>query len=253
MVDEFLPDAVAAVFNRMNTANLLNDSKRSFFTDKTLERFWGKVGVYIASLPINSRDDAASFLVGSFLNPLDYDYHKAEIQKSGSPKLFKTNMRTAQVEADKLIFKIAKSAGKLAEELEELERTIDFPPDGINLLMIVRQLIDDPALREPPSHHSKVCMSQAIRLLESNLKAHPTSISIFNEVPGMASQKSSWVDWMREAEENIKTCLLVYPASLKFSLGDWTNLVHVIVGNHISSKAIKEARRSRPGKTVASG
>lgn len=245
MEPEWLPYEVAENFRRMDAEGFLNERTRAFFTDIRLKKFWEKVDRYLSSVQYvrraDCRSNAAGHLVGSFLTPIFFGY--GETGKVDRPT-FKTNLLGAQKKADQKIEEIAALAGKLATALEDLEEITRFVPDEISLLVIVEPLIGRDAVKNLPSYHGRVRTSEALRILETSFGKYPKTNEAFDEVPGMASQKSSWADWMREAESNIEETLDTWPGELQLKESDWVNLAQVLIGEHLTRGAVQAARRS---------
>lgn len=241
MEPEWLPYEIAANFRRMVDEGLLDEREQAFFTDSKLKKFWIKVSKYLSGIRrADYRSNAADQLVASFIAPLA-SYGKTG--KADNPT-FKTNIRTKQKEAGLAIKKIGRLAGELATALDDLEGITRFVPDETSLLVIVERLINEGGIRKFPSYRWRVRTSDALRILESSFGEYPLTDELFKNVPGMASQKSSWVDWMREAENCLREVLDVWPGELQLQEIDWVNLAKVLIGNHISSRAVQAARRS---------
>lgn len=241
MEPEWLPYKVAENFRRMDVEGLLDAHQRAFFTDSKLKKFWGKVDKYLSGVQADYRSNAADHLVENFLTPLRFGY--GETGKASRPT-FKINLLEAQKKADQKIEEIAALAGKLANALEDLEKITRFVPDETSLLVIIEPLIGRDAVKNLPSYHWRGRTSEALRILEDSFGKYPKANDLFNEVPGMASQKSSWADWMREAESNIEETLGIWPGKLQLKESDWVNLAQVLIGEHITREAVQAARRS---------
>lgn len=247
---DMLPDIVAANYRRMVADSSLNERERAFFTDNRLKKFWAKVGAYLSGVRADYRYNAASQLVAGFLSPLQSGY--GETGKASNPTI-KTNIRAAQNKADKAIKKIVRLAGDLATALDDLEPSAlqddcvqgitRFAPDETRLLVIVKRLIDEDGLKNLPSYCGRVRTSEALRILEKSFSEYPEANELFKDVPGMASQKSTWADWMREAEENMNLTLSIWPGKLELKEVDWVNLAQVLIGEHINRNAVRSARR----------
>lgn len=236
-----LPLFVKWNFERMSKEGLLSERQQAFFTDKRLTKFWGKVNNYLAEVQEDSRDNAASMLTGGFLNPISFGYGKTGTTEQPARKNL---IRTSQSKADPIIKRIARLAGELADSLEELEGITPYHPGEARLLSIVQPLVDEDVLSRMPTYYEGVRTSEAIRILQAKFEDYPKASDLFQDVPGIASQKTTWVDWMREAESNLAETLEVYPGSLLLGESDWLKLAKVLISEYISREAVQAARHS---------
>lgn len=238
----WLPAWVASNYCRMIRENLLSENEKLFFTDERLRDFWSKVGQYLTYKTHQGFcQDASAFFVGAFLNPLAMYGEKTG---TAARPVLKVQIRTSQKKADVLFDEAARLAGELALVLENLESTTRFYPDEMWLMPVVRQLIPEP-LNDllPPSEF--VHAHQALRVLEKAFLYYPRTGDLFNEIPGMASQKASWRDWLREARGNIQTMLDIYPGKFIMREKDWVNLVQVLIDKEITRSAVQAALKNR--------
>lgn len=236
-----LPFLVEVIFKRMDAEGLLSERKQKFFTDKRLNKFWGKVSNYLSDVQADYRENAAAMLTGGFLNPISFGYGEAGTAEQPTRKNL---IGSAQNKADPVIKRIAKLAGELADALEELEGITRYHPDETRLLSIVRPLVDATDLNKLPTYYEGVRTSDALRILQTKFEDYPNARDPFKDVPGMTSQKASWADWMREAESNLTETLDVYPGSLSLRESDWLSLAKVLIGEHVSREAVQAARRN---------
>lgn len=234
-----LPLLVRWNFEQMLADGSLNEREQAFFTNKRLTKFWGKVEKYLASLPADNRQNAASWLVGAFLTPLAFGYGDTGTRDRPTRK---TRIRDAQHRADPLISRIAQLAGELADSLENLEDITRIRPCEVRLLSLVHQLIHDDAVQNLSGYWSGVRTYEALRILQTKFSEYPETNDLFKDVPGMASQKASWRDWMREAESNLADMLRVLPGDLVLEESDWLNIVNVLIGN-VPRHSMQDARR----------
>ncbi|PIX04298.1 MAG: hypothetical protein COZ77_07180 [Gallionellales bacterium CG_4_8_14_3_um_filter_54_18] len=236
-----LPLLVKWNFERMVAEDLLSEREQSFFTDKRLVKFWKKVGGYLSDVKADWRDSAASMLVGDFINPISFGYGMTGTKEQ---PMRKTRIREAQKKADPVISRIAQLAGELAKTLDELEKITATHPCEVRLLSLVRQLIHNDAVPNISGYWLGVRTADALRIVEQKFNDYPETKDLFQDVPGMASQKATWADWMREAENNLVITLRTYPGNLTLTESDWVNLAKVLCGEHISRSAVQAARRS---------
>lgn len=235
-----LPSFVRLNFQRMKAEGLLSERQQAFFTDKRLIKFWGKVEKYLSGLLTDDEQDTADMLVGAFLTPLFFGYGETGTRDKPTRK---TRIMDAQHKADPVISRIARLAGELADALEELESVTPYHPCQVRLLAIVRQLIRDEKIEELTSYWEGVRTYEALRILQAKFSEYPEANDLFKDVPGMASQKASWRDWMCEAESNLAGMLRAHPGDLALGESDWLNIVNVLIG-HVSRNTMQDARRS---------
>lgn len=235
-----LPLLVKWNFERMLADGSLNERERAFFTDKRLVKFWSKVGDYLSGVNADYREIAASMLVGGFINPIKFGYGDAGTKEQPTRK---TRIRTAQSKADPVINRVASLAGELADALDKLEETTSMHPCEVRFLHVVQPLICDEAVQNLSGYWLGVRTSEALRFLQKQFDDYPEAAEIFRGVPGMASQKSSWVDWMREAESNLAETVSVYPGKLSLTEANWVSLANVLCGEHVTRNAVQAARK----------
>lgn len=235
-----LPLLVKWNFERMVAEGSLSEHELAFFTDKRLAKFWKKVGDYLAGVQPDYQQGTAERLAGSFLVPLAFGCGVTGTRDMPSRK---TKIYDAQHKADPVIDRIARLSGELADALEELENITPTHPCQVRLLAIVRPLIRDEKIDELTSYWEGVRTSEALRVLQTKFSEYPKANELFKDVPGMASQKATWRDWMREAESNLADMLRANPGDLTLTESDWLNIVNVLIGR-VSRPAMQDARRS---------
>ena len=236
-----LPYEVKVIFDYMLADGSLNERQQAFFTDKRLVKFWRKVSDYLPEVQGSRGDDAASILVGCFITPISFGY--GAVGTADKPPR-KTRIRKAQKNADLIIDRIATLAGELGDALEDLEDITHIHPCQVRLLSIVQPLIHDNAVQNLSGYWHGVRTYEALRILERKFRDYPVAHDQFKDIPGLASQKSSWVDWMREAESSLEDITRFFPHKLPLSESDWVILAQVLIGDHISREAVQAARRS---------
>lgn len=232
-----LPSCVTENYHRMLSNGSLSEREQALFTDIRLAKFWKRASDYLSKVEYKRREDAASMLVGSFLTPLMLHGPTGTAEQPSK----KTIIRDRQKKADVLIDKAAEIAGELADTLVQLEGTTNLWPDSIRLMAIVRSLIHDDKVHEIPSYFDGVKTSDALYLLEKTFRDYPTASHIFDGVPGMESQKSSWRDWLREAYVNIGHLLHCDPGNLVIREADWLVLVHALIDEAVSRNSVQRA------------
>jgi len=236
-----LPYEVKVIFDYMLADGLLSEREQAFFTDKRLVKFWRKVSDYLLEVQDSRREDAASILVGSFITPISLGY--GDVGTADKPTR-KTRIRDAQKEADPVIDRIARLAGDLGDALEELEDITSIHPCQVRLLSIVQPLIHDDAVQNLSSYWHNVRTYEALRILEHKFRDYPLAHDQFKDIPGLASQKASWVDWIREAKSGLEDIMRFCPSKLSLSESDWVILAKVLVDKHISRERVQAALRS---------
>lgn len=240
---EWLPFLVANNYRILLDANKLSGQERCFFTDAKLRKFWEKADGYLNRLENPEfLSGAAECIPGVFLAPLNF-YGKTGKADNPTPK---TRARKRQKGADPLINKAAQLAGELAQTLETIEKTTRVYPCELRLMAIVRTLVYDEKIAQVASYYDGVRTSEGLRNLEEALHRYPTVDSIFCDVPGMASQKSTWRDWLREAANNHKLLLRQHPGKFELTESDWLSIAKVLIGDHITRNAMQDALRSLP-------
>lgn len=236
-----LPYEVQAIFDYMLANGSLSERQPLFFTDTRLVKFWRKVSDYLPKVPESRREDAASILVGSFITPIGLGYGKTGTADQPTRK---TRIREAQKKADPIIDRIADLAGELGDALEELESITSIHPCEVRFLHVVQPLFHDEAVQNLSGYWLGVRTSEALRILERKFRDYPLANNQFKDIPGLASQKATWVDWMREAESGLEDMMRFCPGKLSLSESDWVNLAQVLIGDHITRGAVQAARRS---------
>ena len=237
---DWLPDLVAQNYCLLVASGQLTERELRIFTDSRLKKFWEKVANYLSSL------DHPEYLVGAaeripgvFLAPLAF-YGQTGTADRPTPK---TKARERQKKVVPLITKAAELAGKLAEVLESIEETTHIHPCELRLMAIVRKLVHDENISRVASYYDGVRTSKALRAIESAWWDYPEASSIFEDVPGMTSQKSTWVDWLAEARENHGLLLRQHPGEFDLAEVDWVNLTQVLISDRISRGSVQSALR----------
>lgn len=146
----------------------------------------------------------AGAVVGAFVVPLSFGYGEAGTSNRPS---WKTELRGQQRKADKIKANAAIKAGQLVELLTELKELTPYLPDTVL----------DYDLR-------------ALRKLINGLTDHPDTETLFSDVPGMKSNKSSWKDWKQEAEDNLRGCNRMYAGGFELSESEWETLTLSLFG-----------------------
>lgn len=236
-----LPLLVDANYRKLLLAGDLTEKDKGFFTDPRLRKFWGKVDIYLQRLEQPELlGSAAESIPGAFLAPLPF-YGQSGTADRQSPKV---RARENQKKTDSIIYQASKLAGELAELLETLEKITHIRPCEMQLMTIVRRLVHDENINRIASYYDGVSTSEALRELQEAMLNFPKSNSIFDGVPGMASQKSSWRDWLREAASNHKTLLQMHPGEFELTESDWLSLARVLIGNQITREAVQDTLRN---------
>lgn len=238
---EWLPTLVATNYRLLLAADSLSKHEQAFFTDARLKKFWEKADGYLSCLEKPEfLAGAAECIPGVFLAPLAF-YGQTGTASRPSPKF---NARARQKKADPLISKAADLAGELAATLERIEKTTHIYPCELRLMAIVRDLVHDKNIKQVASYYEGVRTSDGLRNLECALREYPTVDSIFNDVPGMSSQKSTWRDWLREAVDNHKLLLLQHPGEFDLTESNWLSIAKVLIGDYITRNSMQDALRS---------
>ncbi|HKB59528.1 MAG TPA: hypothetical protein VKC56_05710 [Gallionellaceae bacterium] len=206
-------------FRHMEEAGNLSDQERKLFTDDRLEDFWRAADKYVSERLGNGDDELGGWLIGSIIAPLQL--HGGPIPAGRLSK--KTEIRQRQKNADALLDEAADLASDLVRKLWELEKSTNLRPHPLDGYL------------------------NTIRDLETELREYPKTQELFQDVHGMASQKSSWRDWMREADHNLQTMRRVRPGDLRMREKHWVALAQVLFGGHISRDAVKAALTSVNG------
>jgi len=236
-----LPYEVQAIFDYMLADGSLSVRQQVFFTNKRLVKFWRKVDDYLSEVPEPHREGSASALVGSFITPISFGY--GDTGTADQPTR-KTRIREAQKKADPIIDRIARLAGELGDALVELEEITSIHPCEVRFLHVVQPLFHDEAVQNLSGYWLGVRTYEALRILERKFRDYPLAHDQFKDIPGLASQKATWVDWMREAERGLEDMARYCPSKLSLSESDWVNLAQVLIGKHITREAVQAARRS---------
>lgn len=238
----WLPSVVGLTYQLWKERGNLTGREEAFFADPRLKEFWAKMRKHLITLEHPEfMEAAAESIPGVFLTPLEF-YMRRGTREQPTPKV---RIRERQKKADELIARAAKQAGELAQTLESLESTTTIYPCETRLMTIVRKLVRDTNLNHIPSYFDGVRTSDALRLLEAKLKEYPNASSIFDDVPGMASNQSSWRDWLWEAESNYQDFLRIHPGKCVLAEADWVNLAKVLIGNTVSRENVQAALRKQ--------
>ncbi len=247
----YLQETFWAIYLDMDSRGALTENKKSFFLNAKLKHLWGKAGKYIDEVErrfkagncvsdeveIQFKSDAASFLVGCFFTPLDF-YNRAGTVANPSTK---TTIRTNQLKANKLIIEALTLTNKLIGVLREVEDITAYHPDEFDFLALIESMeIDGITLPIDSSPSWKISTIDALTKLTHGLANHPEMADIFKNSPGIIGQKSSWVDWLTEAENQI--CLLqrIYPGTLDLTESDWSNVYCALIDPKIDAKTARD-------------
>jgi len=146
----------------------------------------------------------AGAVVGAFVSPLAFGY--GETGTADRPS-WKTRIRQRQREADILKEQAINLAWELADVLSDLKTKTLYLPDA--------------------AHEFDI---NALRELAEALDKHQKTKELFSEIPGMESNKSSWQDWQREAEANLKLCNRMYRGGFELTESEWDVLTKALFG-----------------------
>lgn len=222
-----LPLHIAENYNRMIAENSLNEREKTFFTDTDdkLIKFWEKAGEWL-ELQDDRIIEAGEYFIGVFLTPLKL-CGTAGDGNNPSPK---KNTVARQRKADKLIGDAYTLADELVSVLIELEKTSPYLQYESNLLPVARRLIPPLKDIELASYYEAIRTHKAISILKDSLKNHPKTDDMFKGIAGMYSNKSSAIDWYREAKKNLASMLEMFPNG-RFTLtqAEWSLLSSVLV------------------------
>lgn len=236
-----LPLLVQWNFERMLADGLLSEREQAFFTDKRLGKFWAKASKYLASVPADYREVAGQSMVGAIITPLAFGYGDTGTADQPTRKV---KTRQAQNKADPVISRIAELAGELGDALEELESITTMHPCETRLLHLIQPLFQDEAVQNLSGYWLGVRTHEAMRILERKFQDYPVAADLFEDVPGMKSQRATWRDWLREAHCNLEELNDTYPGELALTESDWVLLAQVLIGEYITRSVVEDALRS---------
>lgn len=208
----------------------------ALFIDPQLSSMWREVGRQIA---ITSRTfEACQYFVGCVLNPLDLYAKTGTVDRP----TFKVRVRARQGEAADLIGRAATLSRELLQVLNDIGETTPYAPCELGLLRLVRKTTGL-ELSEVSSYYDGIPVRDALLHLAEALEKHPSTGNLFAEVPGMASQKAGWRDWIREAKESLQNMERIYGAPVVLREADWLALCKVMVSPAITRDAVHDALR----------
>lgn len=233
---EYLPDVCWLICQVMRQRQKLDGRSEAFFIDARLKNFWQMASKYLLQINTSLRENAAGFLVGSFINPLGMYSATGTVDRP----TIKVNIRNAQKDADKLFDEIADLAEQLADRLELVESTTKYSPCELHLIDLLEPLLGDNSINEDINYR-RIRTVQLIDLLAARFRGYPRTDTIFSEVPGMSSQKSSWRDWLAEVRHNLELMLDTYPGDFEMKEVYWVNLVNVLIDENIGRTSVQAA------------
>jgi len=235
----YMPNIFWPIYLDMDAREKLTLEKRNFFLNKELKNFWVKAGEYIGQLDLScgKDSDVASWFVGCFFTPLDLYNASGTVDKPS----VKTNIRNNQIEADKLIKTALTLTSDLIDVLQKVEDATGHYPEELNFLTLIESMgIDDITLPNNSSPSWKIPTIDALTKLTHGLADHPEMADIFKNSPGMIGQKSSWVDWLTEAENQICKLQESYPGTLNLTDNDWANVFCALIDPNIDAKTARD-------------
>lgn len=233
-----MPGIFWSIYLDMNAKGSLTENKKSFFLNKELKTFWVKAGKYIdEEVEIRFESTAASGFVGCFFTPLDI-YDKAGTVDTPSTK---TIIRTNQLKANKLIKEALVLTNHLIDKLQEVEDITGHYPAELNFLSLIESMeIDDVTLPNGSSSSWNISTVDALTKLTHGLASHPEMADIFKNSPGIIGQKSSWVDWLTEAENHICNLRKTFSGALVLTESDWTSVFCALINPSIDQKTARD-------------
>lgn len=233
-VPSWLPPLVAAHVLWQLRERPDDAALRSLAFDPRMQRFWLHVGPRLRLTM-----DEISLLLGSILGPLSR-YKNAGTRDR--PNL-KVRLRDRQKTADELLDRAAGAAADLAILLEDLESLTRYLPDEMRLLTLVRRATGMD-LDEVDSYDEGAKTAAALHRLAQALAEHPRTEGLFLEIPGMASQKASWRDWLVEVLTNLGEFERQQGVRLELREAHWVALAQVLVSPDIGRASVNSALRS---------
>lgn len=237
---EFLPLGFWSIYLDMNTRGVLSNNDVLLFIDERLTDFWEYVSSYTALINQQWHGGAESFMVGSILNPLDW---YSQTGTADRPTL-KTKLRERQRKADILFDEVAELALQLINKLEEISLLTNFAPDEMYLSELLHPFVEHDLIK-PDIANSRLLTAQLIQSLHDSFKDYPRTDSLFFDVPGMASQKSTWRDWMAEVQNNLALMHCMYGKAFELREKHWLALVNVLIDESISRSSVNAALKGR--------
>lgn len=223
----------------MDAREKLTLEKRNFFLNKELKNFWVKAGEYIGQLDLScgKDSDVASWFVACFFTPLDLYNKSGTVDKPS----VKTNIRNNQIEADELIKTALMLTNDLIDVLHQVVSITRHYPAEFDLLTLIESMeIDGVTLPNDSSPSWKISTADALIKLTHGLADHPEMADIFKNSPGIINQKSSWVDWLTEAENQIYKLQKIYPGALNLTDNDWANVYRALINQNIDAKTARD-------------
>ncbi|GJL73967.1 MAG: hypothetical protein NMNS02_00730 [Nitrosomonas sp.] len=238
-LDGFLPPIVELNFRRMVAENLLNEKEKAFFTDNKLTEFWGSVDKYLNSIQHpECTENASAFLIGCFLGPLKLYGHTGTRERPS----IKIDLMDRQRKADKLRKDAVDHARQLSAILQQLEELKSYNPETMLLMRVIETLIGGTGnyCGELPADVEFMRTHRAIDFLEESFRKYPDTDELFNDLPGMRSNKAGWRDWFREARYNLTLLLRIHPGELEIRQTDWKSIANVLFDETISSQSVSD-------------
>lgn len=237
---DYLPIGIWSIYIDMQSRNVLSGREDVFFTDKRLSDFWRYVSSYSDSIEPRWLAGAESFIVGSILNPLDW---YSQTGTADRPTL-KTKIRDRQRKADILFEEVAELALQLINKLDEISLLTNYTPDEIYLSDLLHPLIEHDLIT-PDIANNRLLTVQLIQKLHDAFRDYPRTDSLFSDVPGMSSQKSTWRDWMAEVQHNLSFMHCSYGKAFELREKHWLALVNVLIDDCISRSSVNAALSGR--------
>jgi len=241
---DWLPELVKKTYFSLRDSGKLTEQEVAFFTDQRLVDFWTHIDNYLNGVEsqaieklsqlnddvewhwlLDRKENATGMLIGCFINGLDQYTPTKGISK-------KTKIRESQKEVDILIGKASDLAIELAETLANIQQTSSYcQPDELNFLSLVsRATPADIEYGSPLNRALFTDTSDVILKLGEALRDYPRAKELFADIPGMASQKTSWRDWLYCAYDLIDECMPRYEGNIPLDIREkhWVALVRTL-------------------------
>lgn len=169
----------------------------------------------------------------------------------------KTRVRDKQTRASALLSKISDKARELArllDELDELRATV--PAETYSCLALIESALSrnpaevefDRFRRSLSSYqeHGFPAPADLLNALANASDANPPAAQIFADDPWLASQKSTWRDFVRIVADSLSDIYVMHGVKIELREKHWLSLTRALVSPDISRSSVNAELRKLP-------
>lgn len=220
----------------------ISDAAQKLLTAKNLKPTWARINAALDAVEPRFRAAAASYVIGSFLIPLEW---YAETGTAVRPT-FKVRIKQGYANANSHLQRATDLLREAANELREAQNCSRFlPDDATSFGGLLRAVTETWGGRyslkgAQRDFYYGIQTPRALDMLADRLVPNDDP---WADVPGMISAKAGWRDWLREAAANLDGANDMYNVDFSLREADWVRLTRTLIGGHVTREAVRNALR----------